>query len=112
MSNLKRLTPVQKERATELLFTADNMDAEMSEAETQRSQMIQAARASKPPAVLVSKIIYPGTTVRMGHRHIVFQTELKGPVRIEKRKMEGVTEFVAVSQASGSVTVLKSAGVD
>ncbi|MBN2560721.1 MAG: DUF342 domain-containing protein [Phycisphaerae bacterium] len=111
MANLKRLTPEQKERATELLFTADAMADEISKTGAQRDQMVEEARATKPPVVRVSKIIHPGARIRIGRRHVVFQNELKGPVKIEKRKIESVTEFVAVSEASGSVTVLKSANV-
>ncbi len=112
MANLKRLTPAQKEQATELLFSADSMAAEISEAEARRDQMIEDSRATNPPTIAVSKTVYAGTRVRIGRRHVLFRNELKGPVKIEERKVEGgATEFVAISQASGSVSVLKSADV-
>lgn len=109
---MKRLTPDQKEQATELLFKADCMATEISEAEAQCEEMVKEARSDNPPTVLVTKTVHPGVQVRIGHRHVVFRKELKGPVRIEKRKIDSATEFVAVSQASGSVTVLKSSSVD
>lgn len=111
LANLKRLNPDQKERATELLFKADAMAAEIAEAEARRDRMIEEARAPEPPAVLVTKVIHAGTRIRIGRRHVIFQYPLKGPLKIEKRKVKNVTEFVAVSQASGSVTPLKSAEV-
>lgn len=109
---MKRLTPDQKEQATELLFKADCMAAEISEAEEECEKMVKEACSTNLPTVLVTKTVYPGVQIRIGHRHVVFRKELKGSVRIEKRKIDGVTEFVAVSQASGSVTVLKSSSVD
>lgn len=109
---MKRLTPDQKEQATELLFKADCMAAEISEAEKECEEMMKEARPADPPIVLVTKTIYPGARIRIGHRHIVFRKELKGSVRIEERKIDSATEFVAISQASGSVTVLNSSNVD
>lgn len=109
---MKRLTAEQKEQATELLYKADCMAAEISEADEGCEEMMKEARSANPPIVLVTRTIYPGTKIRIGHRHVVFRKELKGSVRIEKRKINTVTEFVAVSQASGSVTVLNSSNVD
>jgi uncharacterized protein len=111
MANLKRLTPEQKERATELLFSADAMVAEIAEAEARRNAMIEQARAKNIPSILVTKVIHAGSRIRIGRRHVVFEFDVKGPVKIEKRKIERVTEFVAVSQLTGSVTVLRSAYV-
>jgi hypothetical protein len=112
MADLKRLTPEQKERATELLSAADAMVAEIDHAEARRDQMIQEARAKEAPGVVVAKILHAGSRIRIGRRHVVFDDDLKGPVKIEKRKVEGVTEFVAVSRLTGSVTPLKSAYVN
>jgi hypothetical protein len=111
MANLKRLTPAQKERATELLFQADAMDTEINETEEGREKMLQEAKATEAPFVTVSKLIYPGVRIRIGRRHVVFENEYKGPVRIEKRKIKGVTEFVAANQLSGSISVLPSSYV-
>ncbi|MFH1420193.1 MAG: FapA family protein [Planctomycetota bacterium] len=76
--------------------------------ERNRLDLTGAAQGCQAPYVLVSKVVYPGSRIRIGRKHVVFAHELKGPVRIEKRKVKSVTEFVAVSQASGSITVLKS----
>ncbi len=111
MANLKRLTPAQKERATELLFQAEAMDAEINQAEEGREKMLQEAKSPEPPFVTVSKLIFPGVRIRIGRRHVVFENEYKGPVRIEKRKIKGVTEFVAVNQLSGSISILPSSYV-
>lgn len=111
MANLKRLTADQKERATELLFKADEIEAEVNEAMDRRKEMIDGAKAESVPYVAVSKIIHQGGEIRIGRRQVVFREELQGPVRIEKRKVKNVTEFVAVNLLSGSLTVLQSAYV-
>jgi uncharacterized protein (DUF342 family) len=112
MANLKRLTPAQKERATELLFSADAMVAEIAAGEARRDAMLEQGRAKGNPSVLVTKVIYTGSRIRSGHRQVIFDFDVKGPVRIEKRKVNMVTEFVAVNQLTASVTVLKSAYVE
>ena len=112
LASMKRLTPTQKEQATELLYKADCMASEIAEAEEQCEEMVKEARSTDPPTILATKTIYPGVRIRIGHRQVVFRKEFNGSVRIEKRKMDSVTEFVTISQASGSVTVLNSSVVE
>ncbi len=111
MANLKRLSPAQKERATELIFQADEADAEIAEAESEQNETLERARATEVPYVLVSMVIHQGVSIRIGHRKTTFICTIKGPVRIEKRKVRRVTEFVAIDQLSGSVTILQSTQV-
>jgi len=111
MANLKRLTPVQKERATELMYQADTAEAEITEAQQQRDALIDAAQAKGEPFVLLSKTIHPGVRIRIDRKQTVFKQEFDGPVRIERRKVRSATEFVAVNQLTGSITVLPSAEV-
>lgn len=78
----------------------------------QTEALFEAERATGIPYVLVNRVIHPATVFRIGRRRVLFDTELKGPIRIEKRKIENVTEFVAVNQLSGSINVVPSAAVD
>ncbi len=104
----KRLTFEQKQEAAAMLLNAREIDAEVVEAEKQRARILADARAENPPRVLVTKTIHPGVSISIGKRAIRFQKELKGPVAIEKCKMDNVTEFVALSQLTGSIQVLAS----
>ncbi|MCH7994926.1 MAG: DUF342 domain-containing protein [Planctomycetes bacterium] len=112
LAELKRLSPAQKEKATELMFEAHAMDAEVAEAEEKCSTMLKDARARGIPYVLVSKIILPGVSVRIGRRITSFQKAMHGPLKIEKRKVEEVTEFVAINQLTGSITLLPSSYIE
>ncbi len=111
LADLKRLSPAQKEKATELMFEADTMDSDAADAENQRSTILQNARALEIPYVLASKIVHRGVTIRIGRRNIALNKPIHGPVKIEKRKLKNVTEFVAVNQLSGSLSVLPSSYV-
>ena len=59
----------------------------------------------------LSTCIWPNVTLRIEDRQTVFREEFKGPVRIERRRMAGVTRMVAVNQSNGGVTVLPSVSV-
>ncbi len=108
MANLKRLSPTNKKRVTELLHQAKAAEAEIAEAEKEHENIFEAARAKGVPYVLVSNTLYPGVVIRIGHRKTTLCVNIKGPVKIEKRKIEDVTEFVAIDQLSGSLTILPS----
>ncbi len=111
IENLKRLSPAQKEKATELMFEADALDAHVAEIENKCATMLHDARAKGIPHVLVSTVVHQGVTVRIGRRITSFQKPMRGPVKIEKRKIEKVTEFVAINQLTGSISVLPSSYV-
>ncbi len=112
MADLKRLSAAQKEKATELMFEADQMDGDIAEAENKCSTMLQDARAHEIPYVLVTKIVHPGVTVRIGRRIASFHKAMQGPLKIEKRKIDNVTELVAINQLSGSIAVLPSSRIE
>ncbi len=108
MTDMKRLTASQRERATELLYEADIMDEEVVRLHQERDRLVQHADGDPPPYVLVNGAIHEHVTVRIDRRETTFQTAEKGPVRIEDRKVDGAPELVAVNTVSGSVRVLAS----
>jgi hypothetical protein len=106
MRNVKRLSGAQKERATELLFQAETMEDEIREALAEREKMLAEGIVEEDIFVLVQGMLYQQVTVAIGDRATTIKTEIKGPVKIELRKFENVTEFAAVDQTSGSVAKL------
>ncbi len=108
MADLKRLAPTQREQATELIFKADEAAAQIAEEEERRDQLLTLKESEDQPRFRVSRMIHPRVVVSLGSRLVTFDEELKGPVSLEERKMENVTEFVAVNTLTASVTVLPS----
>ena len=102
----KQLTPAQKERATELLYEADTMEAGLSELQNRRQELLARGQPSGAPAVLVANMVYPNVNIRIGSHRAEVRTVLKGPVQIENRKVEDALACVAVNQLTGSVTPL------
>ncbi len=112
MANIKRLTGAQKEKATELLYQADEIESEINAAREQQAGMLSDGTPETPASVLVHGQICQNVVILIGEREAHFHNELKGPVRIEQRKIKNVTEFVAVNQLTGSVIRINSGPCD
>ena len=108
VSEANRLTSEQKEEIKAMLCKAKEFQAAIVEGEEEGQRILADAWAENTPSVLVTKTIYPGVSISIGKRVAIFRTELQGPVEIEKRQVDNVTEFVAVSQITGEVAVLAS----
>lgn len=107
-ANLERLTGEQRLKATGLQAAADALTASIAQLEALRNGKLAEAQAKTTPSVTVAKTVYAGSRIQIEGQQAVFDKDLKGPVRIEKRSIDNVAELVAVGQGSGSVTVLRS----
>jgi len=117
LDNIMKLAPAQREQATELMFKAQEAEAQIEEEEEKRRQLLDEAKETEDgnqedtisiAKLSVSGVIYPDVTISIGPRVVMFRNELKGPIAIEERKIRNVTEIVAVNTLTGSVQVLKS----
>lgn len=108
MNNLKRLTGAQREQATEMAFKADEAQLQVDKEESRRDELLRAAGGGETPHVRVSSVIHPHVSIHFGNRTINIDKELKGPVSIEVRQINNVTEVVAVNQLTGSIQTINS----
>ncbi|MCH7873132.1 MAG: DUF342 domain-containing protein [Planctomycetes bacterium] len=106
IANMKRLNSSQREKATELMCKADEIEMAVEETEQSRDKLLEESRPPEPPGVLVAKFIHAGVRIQIGAREVKFDKDFKGPLRIEERKIKNVTEIVAVDQISKSVAIL------
>ena len=112
VANLKRLTPRQREKATEMLSSARDLEAAARAIEAQRTRMLDAARPKKTPRIRVNRVIRPGVRIVLGAREVLIDSQISGPVSIEEKSVRGATEVVCVHQRMGSVRLLVSSDVD
>jgi hypothetical protein len=112
ITNLKRLVPAQRERATELLSKADEIEFQAEGMRRQAAQLQKEAAPKGTPYLRVGEAAHAGTHITIGTRETRLSNVLHGPVKIEMRKVRDVTEMVAVNQRTGSVTILLSTEVD
>ena len=104
----KRLTASQRERATELIYEAQNLEAAVSALEQQKQQMLDEAKPETEPVITVMSQTYSGVTMVVEGMAVTFDEPRRGHIKIMRRKVENVTEVVLVDQLSGSVTILPS----
>lgn len=113
MAQLKRLTPAQREKATELLYQADAMEQEIRQQEQQRKAALElAAPGGREIALTVQRIAYPGVSIVFGDRVTSLHKERKGPFKLVRRIHNRVEEILLVDKISGSITVLPSREYD
>lgn len=106
MAQLKRLTPTQRERATELLYQADSIDAQIREQTEKQAAVLAAHSPTGEAALQVNDRIYPGVTVVFGDRSAVIQQERTGPLRIVRRQVGRVEEIIIEELETGVTTTL------
>ncbi len=112
MANLKRLLPSQREQATSLLYQADEVEESIKARLVEREELLAAGRPAAPPCVTVQTRIAQNACVVIDGHETVVHAELKGPVKIERRKVDNVTETVAVNLLTASVITLNSYDMD
>ncbi len=112
LDSLRRLTPEQREKATELMFQADDLDAQAENIQADRAKLMEQASPVEGASLLVSGNICEGVIMTVDNFRLRFDKEFKGPVRIEKRKVENVTEVAAINQLTGSIQVLPARKIE
>ena len=105
-ANLKRLDSMQKEKATELCFFVSELEAEITEAEERRKKLL--SQANEGAYISVHSTIHEGVQLTIGDRVTIVNRQIDGPVRIERRKIRGATELVAIYDNDRGVAVLKN----
>jgi uncharacterized protein (DUF342 family) len=110
LAELKRLTPEQRQRAAELMFEADQLDAEVALCQKHKADTLAAAspRQEKQPSILVNSWLHRGVTIIIGDRMTTIEKQRRGPLRITRRLVDRVEEIVEVDQVSGNCYILPS----
>jgi len=112
IADLKRLTPTQREQATELLAKATDCEQGVAELRTQRDRVLEESAPGRKPGIEVEGMLYPGVVLVFELREARIKEPVKGPVRVEERQIKGVTEIAVVNELTASVVPLPSAAVD
>ncbi len=112
LANLKRLTPAQRERATELMSRADEIEFETEGLQAEIERRLAEGRPKGTPQIEVGDQVHAGVQLTLNNRVVDLKRPLLGPLRIELRKIRDATEVVAVNLRTGSVTILPSCEAD
>lgn len=112
MANIKRLSPAQRERATELLCRADELAAQVAALQQQADTIRRTVTPDILPAVLIGEAVFPGVRLLLAWRETRITRVLHGPLRIELRKTADGLQIVAHNEHTGSSVVLPGTDVD
>lgn len=121
MASLKRLSPQQREQATELMFQADTLESDIRESEEKINLAIEtyqrltaSCMAGKDigASVEVHGRIFPGVRMTFDDLTTKFENRLDGPVRVEPRVMKNAKTLVAINIESGQITELATDCID
>jgi uncharacterized protein (DUF342 family) len=108
LQQMKLLTSQQREKATELLYEAEELEAATdkmaAELESQSSKLHEKERAE----VIVTEIIHSGVIVRFATIETVLSSALRGPLILAPRKSGHGIEIVLIDGTDQSKTVLPS----
>lgn len=112
MAQLKRLTGAQREKATELMFQADMIEGEIKESEEEVAVLRVTDGEENKPYVLVTSKIHQNVSVTINDRVVSFHEEVKGPIKIERRRMQNHSVVASVNQLTGSVCELPARKIE
>jgi uncharacterized protein len=106
MAHAKNLTAAQKEKATELLYAADEAEAHAHrdlQALAQSKDMLRTALGAR---ILVSSLLYPGVIIRYPVAEGIVMTRLRGPVEIAVQMHGSNAEVVVVDRCRNTAVPL------
>lgn len=102
------LSSTQRQRTNSLNRKAKEIEEGLAKEKAQQVQLIEKIVLDEEATVIITGRVYRNASITIGRRMTLFEKELAGPIRIESRQIENVTEIVAVNQLTGSLIVLKS----
>lgn len=111
MRNQKSLTPAQREKATELLFEADELQRHGADLVEEIRRRFHALAVKARAEIRVAQILHPGTVVRLGDLQVTIDTPFTGPLRLLARSI-GLDRWIAVVDDAGGEVDLPARAVD
>ena len=108
MSQLKRLNPGQREKATELLAQADEISQDIEQLKAEQRKLFQRSNPGEEPAVQIESKLYGGTILYFNDLECRVDHELRGPVLIRLSSVNGQTAVVATNTFTHTENILAS----
>jgi len=112
LQQLKRLTAEQREKATELMFHADSLDMENKNKDDERKKLLETFPPVTDVELRVSGCILPNTQVFIGDKFTTIREEIRGPLKIVMRIVEGKKEMLLINNLTGSCRTLLAGKLD
>ena len=108
MARQKSLTAAQKEKATELLFGADELDLKVAELTRHLETHTQSLAGAMRGAIHVASMLFPGVIIRFPRVQALVATALRGPLTVTMGNVDGRAVVICTDDHGGTKTVLHS----
>ncbi len=112
LKQLKRLTPEQREKATELMFRAETMEQEIKKKEEEKARILATFPPFSEVEIRITGRILPNSQIHVCDKFTTIHEEIKGPVKFLIRQVDGHKELVMVNLLSGSSRILVCGKLD
>jgi len=103
LQNQKHLTNQQREKATELLYQASELEEQADNLIEELRQVAHKAQNKGVAEIEITGTIYPGVTIRFPRVQSTISQPLAGPLKIMPRQVRGILKVVAVDGKTGAV---------
>ncbi|NLE29414.1 MAG: DUF342 domain-containing protein, partial [Phycisphaerae bacterium] len=103
LKQIKRLTPDQREKATELMFKAQEMQMQIDDRKNESQTLLDTLPPYSEVELFVSGRILPKTQIFIADRYVTIHDEIRGPVKVVLRQVQGIKELLSINQLTGDV---------
>ena len=103
LTNQKHLNAEQKEKATELLYSAYDLEDMVAKIIEKIDKLYRAMMEQTSQEIEVSDIVYGGVIVRFPRTEAMTVQPIRGPLKIRPQKVDKVLRVVAVDDKTGSI---------
>ncbi|MCK5270010.1 MAG: DUF342 domain-containing protein, partial [Sedimentisphaerales bacterium] len=108
IQNQKYLNSEQKEKATELLYMASELDDQAESLTEELRGVYQKTIDEAVSEIEVTDTLYTGVTIRFPHIEAFITSPLAGPLKIVPRNVDHVLQILAIDKTSGSTHALNT----
>ncbi len=105
LANQKHLTNEQKEKATELLYTASELEDSINALIDELRQSYAASQENAVAEVRVLERIYPGVVIRLPQLEVRITKDVRGPITVRCKGVGRKMQVVAVSDSGHEQTL-------
>ena len=108
LARAKTLTAAQKEKATELLYSADEAEARANDALLALEHTKTSLQTSMNTKICVASLLHPGVIVRYPVAEGLVTMPMRGPLEIILRTTGGETHILVIDRCRNTSTPLQS----
>ena len=109
MAHQKSLSAAQKEKATELLYMADQMDSDAQKMSQRLATLERPVQTAIAGAIRIASTLHPGVVIRFPNVRACVKDGMRGPLTLRQFVSGTQQSIVAIDDSRGTKTALPPA---